>query len=133
MRARYAAPPVATWVAAQPPTTLFTTSVSKAEIFYGIAILPDGARRSSLAMLAERMLEDIFARRVLAFDSAAAEHYASIVAVRRGKGRPIQEFDGLIAAIARNAGAQVATRDVDGFADCELTIINPWNAGEGTD
>src|ERR1700740_30986 len=119
MRARYAAPPVATWVAAQPPTTLFTTSVSKAEIFYGIAILPDGTCRSSLAVLAERMFADIFARRVLAFDSAAAEHYASIVAVRRGKGRPIQEFDGLI--------AQVATRDVDGFADCELTIINPWN------
>jgi predicted nucleic acid-binding protein len=43
------------------------------------------------------------------------------------KALPIQGFDGLIAAIARNAGAQLATRDVEGFADCELSVINPWN------
>ena len=128
MRARHAAPPVSTWAAAQPPATLFTTSVSKAEIFYGIAILPDGARRSSLAVLAEQMFNGIFARRVLAFDTAAAEHYAKIVAGRRGKGRPIQQFDALIAAIARGAGAQLATRDADDFADCELTVINPWRS-----
>jgi predicted nucleic acid-binding protein len=47
------------------------------------------------------------------------------------KGRPIQHFDALIAAIARNAGAPLATRDVDGFADCELTIINPWSDDVG--
>jgi toxin FitB len=72
------------------------------------------------------MFDKVFARRVLPLDANVAEQYARIVAVRRSKGRPIQKFDGLIAAIARNAGAQLATRDVDGFADCELTIINPW-------
>jgi hypothetical protein len=30
-------------------------------------------------------------------------------------------------SLARNAGARLATLDVDGFADCEMTIINPWS------
>ena len=30
------------WVSAQPRATLYTTSVSKAEILYGIAVLPVG-------------------------------------------------------------------------------------------
>jgi hypothetical protein len=62
---------------------------------------------------------------------AAADYFGEIIAARRSKGRPIQHFDALIAAIARNAGAPLATRDVDGFADCELTIINPWSDDVG--
>jgi hypothetical protein len=65
--------------------------------------------------------------RTICSKSSGDPHYAEIVASRRSKGRPIQQFDALIAAIARLAGAPLATRDVDGFADCDLTIINPWN------
>jgi predicted nucleic acid-binding protein len=56
-----------------------------------------------------------------------SRHYAKIVAFRRRKGRPIQSFNAQIAAIARAGDAPRATRDVDGFADCALAIINPWD------
>jgi toxin FitB len=121
------ADPVYTWVDAQPETTLCTTSVNKAEILYGIAILPEGGRRAALALVAAQVFEEDFAGRVLRFDDLAADHYADIVVSRRRQGRPIDSVDAMIAAITRAAGAQLATRDVNGFADCGLTIINPWN------
>jgi hypothetical protein len=119
-------PSVFAWVDTQPESALWTTSVNKAEVVHGIALLPDGRRRTSLAIVAEQVFEEDLEGRVLPFDAAAADHFGNIVASRRGKGRPIQHFDALIAAIARGTGAQLATRDIDGFADCELTIINPW-------
>jgi predicted nucleic acid-binding protein len=122
------AEPVYAWVDAQPQTTLCTTSINKAEIMYGIGVLPEGGRRSALAMVAAQVFEEDFEGRVLPFDDVAAAHYADIVVSRRRKGRPIEAFDAMIAAIARAAGAEVATRDVNGFADCGLTLINPWTA-----
>ena len=114
------------WVAAQPRAALYTTSVNKAEIFDGISVLPEGRRRSALAVAAEAMFIDDFAGRVLPFDEAAAVHYADIVAARRREGRPIEAFDAQTAATARVAGAELATRDVEDFAGCGLILVNPW-------
>jgi hypothetical protein len=116
------------WVAAQPRAELHTTSVNKAEILYGIAALPHGRRRAALAAAAQAMFTDDFAGRVLPFDEDAAVHYAEIVAARRSEGRPIEAFDAQIAATARVAGAELATRDVGDFAGCGLTLVNPWEA-----
>jgi toxin FitB len=120
------APMVYAWVAAQPRNALCTTSINKAEILYGIAALPDDRRRTALAAAAEAMFTDDFAGRVLPFDEKAAVHYAEIVATRRREGRPIEAFDAQIAATARVAGAELATRDVADFAGCGLTLVNPW-------
>jgi predicted nucleic acid-binding protein len=114
------------WVGAQPRAALYTTSVSKAEILYGIAALPEGQRHAALAMAAEAMFADDFAGRVLPFDEEAAVYYAEIVAARRREGRPIEAFDAQIAATARAASAKLATRDVGDFAGCGLTLVNPW-------
>ena len=84
MRSQPAAP-VFAWVSAQPRATLYTTSVSKAEVLFGIAVLPEGRRRLALAAAAEAMFADDFEGRVLPFDEAAAVHYAEIVAARRAK------------------------------------------------
>ena len=116
------------WVAAQPRATLYTTSVTKAEILYGIAALPEGRRRAALAAAAAAMFAEDFAGRVLPFDEAAAVLYTEIVASRRRGGRPIEAFDAQIAATVRVAGAEFATRDVSGFAGCGVTLINPWEA-----
>lgn len=117
---------VVAWVAAQPRATLYTTSITRAEILYGIAVMPEGRRRDGLAALVAAMFDDDFAGRVLPFTAEAAPHYARIVAVRRQAGKPIEGFDALIAATALAAGGSVATRDVGGFAKCGLTIIDPW-------
>jgi toxin FitB len=121
-------PAVVAWIAAQPRGTLYTTGVNEAEIFYGIRAMPEGRRRSDLTAGAEALFAEEFAGRVLPFDGAAARRYAEIVVLRRQAGTPIEAFDALIAAIAWVAGAAVATRDVEGFAACGLTVINPWGA-----
>lgn len=114
------------WVAGQPRASLYTTSVSKAEILYGIAALPEGQRRMALAAAAAAMFAEDFAGRVLSFDAEAAVDYAEIVASRRREGRPIEGFDAQIAATARVAGAKLATGDVADFAGCGVTLVNPW-------
>jgi predicted nucleic acid-binding protein len=116
------------WLAAQQPSGLFTTAISEAELFYGLALLPAGKRRASLEEAVRRMLEEDFAQRVLPFDRAAASAFAVIASGRRKKGRPISEFDAQIAAVARINGAAVATRNADDFRDCGVGIIDPWTA-----
>ena len=49
-------PGVVAWVARQPVTELFTTSITEAEIFYGIELLTKGKRREGLLAAAEAML-----------------------------------------------------------------------------
>ncbi|HEX4210623.1 MAG TPA: PIN domain-containing protein [Candidatus Binataceae bacterium] len=123
-------PGVIAWVASRPRASLYTTSISQAEILYGIGTLPKGRRRDNLVATAEAMFSEDLAGRVLPFNSAAAAHYAAIVVGRRESGNPIEAFDALIAATALAAGAAgVATHDLSGFEACGLAkLVNPWNA-----
>ena len=119
-------PAVLAWVAAQPRATLYTTSINRAEVLYGVAALPPGRRRAAFEAVVAAIFAEELAGRVLPFDGAAAEHYARIVTARRAAGAPIEGFDGLIAATAAAAGFDVATRDVGGFKGCGIAVINPW-------
>jgi len=114
-------------MAAQPAPTLFTTTISQAEILYGVAVLPVGRRRVALQEVVVAIFDKEFFGRVLPFDNSSAQAFAEIAATRRRLGRPIGDFDAQIAAIARSRGAAVATRNVDDFTDCGITVISPWN------
>jgi len=116
------------WFAQQRRSTLFTTSISRAEILYGIALVPAGRRKTALATAAERMFAGAFAERVLPFDSPAATHYAEVLIMRRRAGRPIDTLDAQIAATALAAGAALATRNIVDFEGCGLTLVDPWAA-----
>lgn len=119
-------PQVMAWVAARPPTALFTTSVTQAEVLYGVALLPDGKRRTDLERAARQMFSEDFAERVLPCNAAAAEEFAAIAAARRRGGRPIAQLDAQIAAVARSRGAGVATRNLHDFEHCGVELYNPW-------
>ena len=114
------------WVARQAPQDVFLSAVTEAELRYGVAIMPMGRRRDSLALTLARILDEDFAGRVLSFDSFAARAYATIAADRRAAGRPIEPADCQIAAIARSLDASVATRDTRGFEGCGIDVIDPW-------
>jgi hypothetical protein len=120
-------PAIIAWLDAQPPASLFTTTITLAEIKYGIAIMPAGKRKSTLLTAATLMFEDDFQGRVLPFDSDAAEAYAAIGAERRLAGQPIDELDCQIAAITQSRGGRLATRNVSDFANCGIDIVNPWD------
>ena len=72
------------------------------------------------------MFDIDLAGRVLPFDAVAADRYSNIVVGRRLSGKPIDVFDAFIAAIAWVVAAPVATRDIGGFEDCGLELIDPW-------
>lgn len=121
---------VEAWLAEQNGTEVYFTAVSEAELRRGVAILPAGRRRDALVDAVEGILTEDFRERILPFDSAAAQNYAVIAAVRHAAGRPISQFDCQIAAIARAHGAAVATRNVGDFEGCGIDVINPWNQPE---
>ncbi len=105
---------------------MFTTAVTQGEILYGIRLLAEGQRRRKLWEAATAMFNDDFARRVLSFDTEAADHYAEIGASRRAAGLPISQFDATIAAITRSHGATLATRNDKDFERCGIEVVNPW-------
>jgi predicted nucleic acid-binding protein len=106
---------------------LHITTITVAEILLGIELLPQGKRRASLLAGAERMFVRVFGGRILSFDEDAARAFAQVAANRRGKGRPIAEFDAQIAAIAHSRGAALATRNTADFEDCGVRLVNPWS------
>ena len=119
-------PIVLRWLAAQEPSSVFTTSVTQAEVLYGIETLPPGKRRTRLLAAVEKMFAEEFEGRILPFDEDSARAFAGIVAARDAAGRPISQLDAMIAAIARSHRAAVATRNTADFQHCGLDLINPW-------
>ena len=115
------------WLDAQTAETLFLSSVTIAELSFGIAALPKGRRKDNLTAALEGLLA-LFAARVLPFDTAAAQRYGELAAKARIAGRGFPTPDGYIAAIAATQGFVVATRDASAFAAAGLKVINPWNA-----
>jgi toxin FitB len=113
------------WAQAQSAESVFTTTICEAEIFYGLALLPQGKRRSALEDAAAALFAD-FAGRVLPFDSSAAREFGAVVVACRRAGRPISVPDAEIAAIARSRGARVATRDVADFSSAGVEVEDPW-------
>ncbi len=115
------------WLSAQPAGVIHVTTISYAEILFGLHVMPDGRRRQLLTDQANSMFLEDFAGRILHFDMAAAPAYATIVGTRRLAGQPLHPIDGMIAAIAHAHGAAVATRDSD-LSDCGVPVVNPWTA-----
>jgi predicted nucleic acid-binding protein len=121
-------PRVVEWLDAQPLETLFLSVITVAELRYGVARLPSGRRRSALRERLETQVLPVFAGRVLAFDFAATEAYAKLMAKAQAAGQSISMADGLIAAIAQANGMTVATRDTAAFCAAGVSVINPWAA-----
>jgi predicted nucleic acid-binding protein len=123
-------PAVLSWLRQNSGDSLYTTTVTVAEIRYGIARLPDGRRRESLHQAANEIFA-AFPRQVLPFDLAAANAYADVVTVRENLGTPIDGFDAQIAAICRSQTATLATRNTKDFSDTGIELVNPWQKAAG--
>jgi predicted nucleic acid-binding protein len=123
-------PQVVSWVRNRDRRELFTSSITLAEIRYGLARLPDGRRKQVLVDAADDVFRT-FSDQVLPVDIAAAEHYAIIASARERSGKPISGFDALIAAICRSRGAALATRNLADFDGTGIDIVDPWAPSRG--
>jgi toxin FitB len=117
---------VIAWLAEIDEDRAFISVVTLAELRYGVARLPSGARRRRLDAWLQHDLPLRFETRTLLVDERVAEAWGNIVAERDALGRPIGSMDALIAATARTHGLSLVTRDVGDFAPSLQDIVNPW-------
>lgn len=118
---------VLAWLDAQLAETLHLSSVTVAELLFGVAVLAAGKRRDRLAAAVDGLV-DLYQGRVLPFDVEAARTYAVLAATARARARGFPVPDGYIAATAASRNFIVASRDASAFEACGLQAINPWTA-----
>jgi len=120
-------PAVLDWMNNQVAETLYLSSVTLAELLFGIGALPTGKRKDMLAQAIDGLI-GLFRDRVLPFDTNAARHYAKLAVSAKAAGRGFPTPDGYIAAIAASRGFIVASRDTAPYEAAGVTVINPWEA-----
>jgi len=114
------------WLNDQETEDLYLSTITVAEIVFGIRALPDGRRRSILVDRFENFVSRGFDQRILVFDTAAAYLFGDLMGRRRELGRPMSFPDGQIAAIARSHHSALATRNVSDFDHCGIDVLNPF-------
>jgi hypothetical protein len=118
-------PAVRAWLNDQAAETLYLSSVTLAELLFGIAALPAGKRKDMLAQTLDGLM-GLFRDRILPFDADAAIRYADLAVTARNGGRGFPTPDGYIAAIAASRGFIVASRDTAPYEAASVSVINPW-------
>ena len=117
---------VVDWMNATASSILFVSSITIAEVHFGLQLLADGGRRIDLESRFEQLMSRGFDGRVVSFDVSAARVYGTLMAHRRKSGTPLASLDGQIASIARVHGFAVATRNTGHFAGCGVELVNPF-------
>ncbi|HGG60987.1 MAG TPA: type II toxin-antitoxin system VapC family toxin [Gammaproteobacteria bacterium] len=118
------------WLNRQYSPDLYVSSVTIAEIMYGLWRLPDGRRKQGLQQRFERFLAKAFQFRVLGFDEPEARVYGRLMGESSLAGRTLSVPDGQIAAIAIHNRFAVATRNTRDFSYCGVQLIDPFDPEE---
>jgi predicted nucleic acid-binding protein len=118
-------PAVRAWLNGQATETLYLSTVTMAELLFGIGALPVGKRKDLLAQTLDGLMR-LFRDRVLPFDMDAARCYAELAVTAKTAGRGFPTPDGYIAAIASSRSFMVASRDTGPFEAANIRVINPW-------
>lgn len=117
------------WWKSMAGQALHTTSISVAEIEFGVERLPQGRRKEALQSAVKDIFES-FSSEILAFDRRAAPAYAQIAVERSKAGAPIDGFDAQIAAICHVHQATLVSRNIKDFVGTGIEMLNPWGFGD---
>ena len=115
---------VVAWLENNEPMLALST-ITLAELRYGVARLPDGKRKSSLLRFWETT-RDRFRGRIFAFDERAAEIYGDMAAEAEKQGKKLNVADAQIAATAYVHRMSVATRNSGDFEASGVAVVDPW-------
>ncbi len=119
-------PKVVAWVDRLEESEVYVTAISKAEVKFGLEIMPAGKRQLELEIKYQRLFTTLLFRRVLPFDDQCTRPFAHFAARAEKRGRRNSTADLQIAAIASRYNAAVATRNVEDFDYEGLQVIDPW-------
>ena len=117
---------VIAWLDQWQNSDIYITTITEAEIRYGISLMSTGKRRTQLQQFAAGVLDRSFVGRNLPFDSDAAKSYALIASSQKQAGMTVSVPDAQIAAIAASRGFSIATRNEKHFLHSGVRVVNPW-------
>lgn len=117
---------VVAFVAAQPLDVLFVSTVTLAEIRFGIELAPDPAQRAELQAWLAQKLRPMFEDRVLPISEDVMLRWRLLVEEGRKAGHTFSQPDLIIAATALQHGLTVVTRDTADYARTRVLVFNPW-------
>ena len=121
-------PNVKAWSDAQTPHALYLSTVTLAEIRYGIERQRDARLQEELNVWLDQILRPWFRGRILALDEEVILEWRRMVEVGRKQGVVFSHPDAFIAATACVHGLAVCTRDESGFRRTGVSVVNPWLA-----
>ena len=119
-------PGVVAWLAGIDEERVFLSVASFAEIRHGIDVLPAGRRRDRLAAWLADDLSSRFEGRILDIDRRIADTWGAIMARGQKVGIAIGTMDAFFAATAEAHGLTLVSRDVQGFEQLGIRVLNPW-------
>lgn len=119
-------PKVLAFIAAQPLERLFVSSVTFAEIRFGIELLDTPDRRAELTDWLTHKLRPMFEQRALAVSEEVMFKWRLLVEAGRKTGHTFSQPDLIIAATALQHGLTVVSRDVTDYARAGVPVFNPW-------
>jgi predicted nucleic acid-binding protein len=117
---------VVAFVSAQPLENLFVSSVTFAEIRFGIELIDDVHKRVALNDWLHLQLRPMFDNRVLPATEDIMFKWRLLVAEGRKVGPTFPQPDLLIAATALQHGLTIVSRDGAGYDKTGVALINPW-------
>jgi toxin FitB len=117
---------VLAFVAAQPTARLFVSTVTLAEIRFGIERVADPERRADLSTWLAHTLRPLFEGRVVPITEDVMLRWRQVVEAGRRRGHTYSEPDVFIAAAALVEQLVVVSRDVRDFVEAHVPVLNPW-------
>ena len=117
---------VLAFVGAQPLELLYISTVTLAEIRFGIELLPDVARRSELNNWLAHKVRPMFEQRVLAITEDIMLEWGLMVEEGRKAGHTFSQPDLIIAATGQHHGLTIVSRDTADYVKAQVTVFNPW-------
>jgi len=118
---------VTAWIEAQPLDDLYVSTVTLAEIRFGIETLPDQIRRAELETWLAGKVRPMFTHRVLEITEGIMLRWRLLVEEGRQRGHTYSQPDLIIAATALEHGLTLVTRNVTDFAGLGVKLLNPWD------
>jgi toxin FitB len=93
---------VQSWLDGIPTHQVYITAITKAEIEYGVMILPEGKKKKQIEKSASDVLA-LFEDRILSFNADSTHPFAAIKSGRKRQGHPISNFSGAVMGFGHRA------------------------------
>lgn len=117
---------VVAFVASQPLEQLFISSVTFAEIRFGIELVADPGKRADLTQWLDHRVRPMFAQRVLTISEDVMLAWRLLVEQGRKSGHTDSQPDLIIAATALHHGLTAVSRDTVEYARAGVAVLDPW-------